>query len=285
MAHTYLYLTHDNTLVQRGRRKHELLRAAINKAMGVVSGSERGTNFTFVGSGTDPATACSGIIIGADPSGAVGGVINGVTLTDTWTTSATVSAGLVATAINASTDALVQYLVGATNFKARITLTTVVAGNSVTIAGFRFTGVAGTAASIPAVDGNFVIKGSGTDTQSATSLAGAINRHTAASKWLFAYNIASVVHVHPKSAAWFTAATSNGPNFPPNKIISAATPIAATDTTFAAGIHCGVWSKIPGKLGNAITIAASGGNVTIENTNTRLTRGLGGDAAPITDNI
>ncbi len=281
MAHTQLYLSHDNTLVTAGRRKRELLRKAVNKAMGVVSGVERGSNFTLVTSGTDQASACTAGI-SASGSDTVGIVVAGVTLTATWATDDTVSAALVAAVINASTNAKIQYLIGSTNLRARLTLVTTVAGDNVTIAGFKFTGVAGTAASIPDVDGNFVIKGSGTDTQSGTSLAGAINRHPYANKWLFALNVAGVVYVYPKTttAAWFT-----GPNVPHNSLRTSSSTIALEASTFAASAHYGLWVKVPGKIGNNIVVAASGTGQTIENTNTYFSRGLGGDAAPVTDNI
>ncbi len=245
MAHTHLYLAHDHTLSQQGTRKRTLLRRVINKATSVMAGTDPGGSFTMVSSGTDPASACTaGISLSG--SGTVGIVVAGVTLTDTWATSDTVSAGLVAAAINGSTNAKIQYLLGATNLKTTVTLVTTVAGDNVTLAGFKFTGVAGTAASIPQVDGQFVIKGSGTDTQSGTSLAGAINRHPHASRFLFAYNIAGVVHVLPKSAAWFT-----GPNAPPNSnTYSSSTCV--TLGTFAAATHYGIWVKVPGKIGNTI---------------------------------
>ncbi len=281
MAHTHIYLTHDNTTNQRGRRGKDLLRTGINKALGCVSGVERGTNFTIVGSGTDPASACSAGI-SATGSGTVGIVIAGVTLTATWASSDTNSAALIAAVINASTNAKIQYLIGSTNLRTDLTIVTAVAGNTVTIGGYRFTGVAGVAASIPAIDGQFVIKGSGTDTQTGTSLAGAINRHPYASKWFFALNIAGVVSVFPKTTtgAWFT-----GPNVPQNKAVSNAATITVSSATFAGGDYYGIWCKVPGKIGNNIVLAASGTNQSIENTNTYMSRGLGGDAAPITDNL
>lgn len=281
MAHTHLYLTHGVSTLQRGKTGKALLRQAINKALGCVSGSERDSNFTLVGSSTDPASACSAGI-SASGSGTVGIVIAGVTLTATWATSDTVSAGLIAAVINASTNAKIQYLIGSSTLRTDLTLVTTVAGDTVELAGFRFTGVAGTAASIPDKPGNFVIKGSGTDTQSATSLAGAINQHPQASKYLYALNIAGVVSVFAKTtnAAWFT-----GPNAPQNKARSTASTITVSSATFAAGAYYGIWCKIPGKIGNNIVLAASGTGQSIENTNTYMSRGRGGDAAPVTDTL
>jgi len=277
MAHTYLYLTHDNTTNQRGRRKRDLLRTVVTKAMGVVSGVERGSNFTVVGSGTDSASACTAGI-SASGSGAVGIVISGVALTDTWATSDTHSAGLVAAVINASTNAKIQHLFGATNLKSTLTLASVLAGTVIELAGFRFTAIAGTAAAIPQTDGDFVI--SGTDTQDGTSFCGAVNRHPYASKYLFALNVAGACHVFPKSAAWFT-----GPNAPQNRVTASAATVTVGSATFAASDYYGIWCKVPGKLGNNVVVAASGTGQTIENSNTYLSRGLGGDAAPVMDTI
>ncbi len=281
MAHTHLYLTHDNTTNQRGRRGRDLLRVAINKALSVVGGPERGGQMTFVASGTDPATACSAGI-SASGSGTVGIVIAGVTLTATWATSDSNSAALIAAVINASTNAKIQYLIGSTNLRTDLTLVTVVPGDSVKIASWKFTAVAGTAATIPSIDGAFVAKGSGTDTQSGTSLAGAINRHPSASKYLFALNVAGVVYVFPKTTtgAWFT-----GPNVPQNNVVSGSSTITVGSATFASSAYYGIWCKVPGKIGNNIVLAASGTNQSIENTNTYMSRGLGGDAAPVTDNV
>mgnify|MGYP001594601652 FL=1 len=282
MAHTFIHLTHDRTTNQRGRRGRELLRVSVNKALGCIAGAELGSNFTVVGSGTDPAAACTAGI-SASGSGAVGMVINGVTITETWATSDIVSAGLVATAIRASTDALVQYLVSATNFKAQVTLATVLAGTTINVGGFRFTAIAGTTESN--IPGEFTI--GGTDTQDGTSFCRALNQHPSASKWFFALNVAGVCHLYLKNAAnaYFTAATAGGPNFPQNRVTASAATVTVDQATFIASAHYGVWSLIPGKIGNAFTVAASGTGQTIENSNTRLTRGLGGDAAPVTDNL
>ncbi len=279
MAHTFVSLSHDHTLAIQGTRKRSLLRRVLNKGMSILGGSEPGSQFTVYSSGTDPAAACTAGI-SASGSGTVGIVISGVTLTATWATSDTVSAGLIAAVINASTDAKIQHLFGSTNLKSSLTLVTTVAGNSVVLAGFKFTGVAGTAGTIPSKDGDFVVKGSGTDTQSGTSLAGAINRHPGASRFLFALNVAGVVHVFPKSAAWFT-----GPNAPENAVRSNAATISVGSATFAASAYYGVWCKFPGKVGNNVVVAASGTGQTIENSNTYFSRGLGMDAAPLTDTI
>lgn len=276
MAHTFLHLTHDKTANFRGRKGKDLLRVAVNKAMGCLGGGDSG-QFTVVGSGTDAASACTcGISSGGN--GAVGIVISGVSLTDTYAVSDTNAAALVAAVINASTNAKIQYLFGGTNLKSTVTLATVLAGTVIELAGFRFTAVAGTANAIADKVGDFII--SGTDTQDGLSLCGAINKHPQASKYLFALNVAGACHVFPKSAAWFT-----GPNSPPNTVKASAGTVTVGSATFAASAYYGVWCKIPGKIGNNVVVAASGTGQTIENSNTYLSRGLGGDAAPVTETV
>lgn len=277
MAHTFLFLSHDHTANYQGQRKRNLLRRIINKGMSVLGGSEPGGAFVQVNSGTDPASACTALI-GASGSGTVGISISAVALTAAFATSDTNTAGLVAAVINASTNAKIQYLYGATNLKSTVTLASVLAGTTITLAGFIFTAIAGTAAAIPSKDGDFII--SGTDTEDGTSLAGAINRHPYANKWLFALNVAGAVHVYPKSAAWFT-----GPNAPENAVRGSAATVTIGSATFVASTHCGVYCKLPGKWGNGIVVAASGTGQTIENGNTYMSRGLGMDAAPTHDTI
>lgn len=276
MAHSILYLTHDNTLNQRGRRGKELMRTFLNKALGTMSGVEKGTNFTLVGSTTDLASGCTAGI-SASGSGTVGIVISAVTLTATWATSDTVSAALIAAVINASTNAKIQYLYGSTHLKSSLTLASVVAGTIINLAGFRFTAVSGTTES--GKDGDFVI--GGTDTADANSLCLAIQRHPYANKYLFALNVAGVAHVYPKKGvSWFT-----GPNAPPNIVQASATTVTVGSATFAASAHYGVWAKLPGKWSNGIVVAASGTGQTVENSNTYISRGLGMDALPVTDTL
>ena len=62
-------------------------------------------------------------------------------------------------------------------------------------------------------------------------------------------------------------------------------PSVVSSATFAAGAYYGIWCKIPGKIGNNIVLAASGTGQSIENSNTYMSRGRGGDAAPVTDTL
>lgn len=278
---TNIYITHQNPTQVRGRRGKAMLRAAINKAMGCLSGSEKGSSVTVTASlggvaSTSLLTGCAFACsagISASGSGAVGMTINGTPATATWATSDTVSAGLVAAAINASTANRIQFLIGATNLKAQVTLVSCVAGNVLTIGGYRFTGISGTTESYK--DGEWTT--GGTDTADASSLCAAVNRHPYASQYFFALNEAGVCHFFPKSAAFFT-----GPNIPQNRVTTYASTITVNTATFAASAYYGIWSKVPGVIGNCFTLAASGTGQTIENSNTRMTRGLGPSAEPVT---
>lgn len=206
----------------------------------------------------------------ASSSGAVGAVINGVTVTATWATSDTVSAGLIAAAINASSNALVQGLVRASNIAMRITCgTTVAHGDILRVGDYQFEFVR------DAVDrqgrgdmGTVVI--SAVAATMATNLAAAMNAHPKFSREYVAIVSSAVVVIFAKSNA-----------VPSTNIHSTTSAgLTFTDLLFAVGARVAVFAVQPGKLGNAMTFAASGTNVTA-NTGTRLTGGVGGDFAGV----
>lgn len=83
------------------------------------------------------AAKATGTVTMASSSGTVGAIINGVTVSVTWATSDTVSAALLATAINASVNALVAGFVTATSALGVVTLTATqagISGNAITLA-------------------------------------------------------------------------------------------------------------------------------------------------------
>lgn len=282
---TNITLFHEYPTQLRGKRGKDMLRVASNKLMACLSGTERGTSCIVqastsaltvsASSGACVSSACTAGI-GSSNAGTVGITINGQTNNVSTGASDIITQGLIAAAINAQSSVKVQYLVGATNLKATLTLATVLAGTTITCAGFRFTAISGTTES--GEDGEFCI--GGTDTQDAASLCKAINRHPYASKYLFALNEAGVAHVFPKTqtAAWFT-----GPNAPPNRFIASASTVTVVQT--AASAYCGVWSMVPGYVGNTFTVAAVGTGQSIENSNTRFDRGSGPFAASFNDNL
>lgn len=85
----------------------------------------------------DAAVLASGTVTLSGGSGTITATINGVAIAITWATSDTNSAALLAAAINASTNALVQNIVTATSAAGVVTISAVVAGvvgNCVTLA-------------------------------------------------------------------------------------------------------------------------------------------------------
>lgn len=85
----------------------------------------------------DGAVAATGTVTLSGGSGTITATINGVAIAITWATSDTNSASLLAAAINASTNALVQNIVTATSVAGVVTISAVVpgvVGNCVTLA-------------------------------------------------------------------------------------------------------------------------------------------------------
>jgi hypothetical protein len=79
-----------------------------------------------ISSSTTNAVKASGTLTLSGGAGAVGGTIGGTLVTATWATSDTISAGLIAAAVNANTT--VNKLVTATSSGAVVTLTANLAG-------------------------------------------------------------------------------------------------------------------------------------------------------------
>lgn len=141
MASTVFVINHTSPLDPGGtasptRGRRELLRLFINFLRGVLQGAKIATSFDIYPDGAT-AVAASGTITMASSSGTVGCIINGVTITVTWATSDTVSAALLVAAINASTNALVQYHVTASSVAGVTTITALkkgISGNTITLA-------------------------------------------------------------------------------------------------------------------------------------------------------
>lgn len=99
-----------------------------------MEGGARLKNTSLV-AGVTPVAATGTVTISSG-SGSIAAVINGVTISITWATSDTNSAALLAAAINASSNALVQNLVTATS---ALGVCTVTAGVKYGVAGNAFT--------------------------------------------------------------------------------------------------------------------------------------------------
>lgn len=114
-------------------------RVALERLSNFLLGAAAGTCQATLSYATDAGdwVAASGTVTIASGSGSIAAIINGVTIPVTWATSDTNTATLLAAAINASTNALVQPFVSASSVLGVVTVTAKakgVAGNSITLA-------------------------------------------------------------------------------------------------------------------------------------------------------
>lgn len=217
------------------------------------------------------------VVVFATSSGTVGATLNGVAITVAHTGADPASQTLFAAAVRASGNALVQGLLGASNLGATITLASVAVGDYVEIQPIgtnsfgqpvRFTAVASAGVNGPGALGTF--SQTGTDTADAAALAAAINAHPRFRNRLYAVSAAAVVTL-------IQLENSTTVRYRIQK--SGATLTLSAAGNFAALASTVVWSLQRGKIGNAQTIAASGTNVSILGSLTRLGGGVGGDSA------
>lgn len=206
-------------------------------------------------------------LVFATSSGTVGATINGVNVEAASGSGTDVEdAALAAATINASTDALVAGFVRASEYAATLTLSSTVAGSKVVIRigsggkakAFNFKAVATSAAVLEM--GDFSI--SGNDTADALALATAINAMPVCNQYVRAESVAGVCYLYAMDRSTSSKAV----------MTSGITLTAA----FAGVARCHVECLVPGALGNAITFAARGTNVTVANSNSRLVGGVGG---------
>lgn len=271
----------SSTINRRGRELFRRYANLVTAALGASSDNE----YALAYSSADPAYAVAGLAMSGG-AGTVGVTLNGVAVTATYATSDTNSCGLVAAAINASSNALVAGFVTASNLTATLTLTSTVAGDFVNICGTRFTAVSGTPPQI--VSGgnlcNFDI--SGNDAADATALAAAINSAPVVSRYVSALAVSNVVRLFARQYAFSGTATfawPSGPGVPANSIISGSGTIVASAASLAAGAFVGINACMPGISGNTITTAASGTGVTVLNSAARLVNGAGFAVVPVID--
>lgn len=166
-------------------------------------------------------------------------------------------AGDLVRAINASTTSLISDHVHASNKRAIITCATVVVNDYVEIDGVRLYAKAGTVGTVTGLLINeFCAKGSGTDTQTATSLLLAINNHPTLSQIVYAVSSGAVVTVYerpPSTSQTIPISTSSGSTL----------AITGSATTLATSAGVFIESILPGVAGNAVTLATSGGTLAI----------------------
>lgn len=213
--------------------------------------------------GTTGAKAGATLIVSGG-TGSVGGTINGVTVTGSGAGTDAQDAAAIAAAINASTNALVQGFVRAASSYATLTLSSTAAGSVVRIrlgsgaqaSEYVFVATAAATGRL----GEFSIAGN--DTADAQALCDAINAFPVVSQSIRAENVAGVAYLYAMDDVITNKSVS----------VSGITLTAA----FAAGTRVHLECPIPGALGNAITIAASGTGISVANANTRMVGGLGG---------
>ena len=268
----------STTITRRGR---QLLRRFANVLMGALGNGQDDTDFVLAYTASDPASANASVALGATTTGTIGCTINGVGVTAAVSDDVDdVSAGVVAAAINASTNALVAGFVKATNLSATLTLASVAVGDVVNVCGYRFTAVSGTPGKLHPGDNLFTFDISGTNTQDAAALCAAINAAPGLSRWVYATcgsTTAGVVRIFARQATEASGVFSwpSGPNVPPNRLVSLASTITASTGTLAAAAWIGICAVQPGIYGNAITLAVTGTGPAIDNSEARLARGVG----------
>ncbi len=270
MPSTTLVISHQTELDMGSltlRDRRTLLRRVINALQSAAGGSKRIQSIDVIANAREEPVAASGFLTLATSSGAVGATINGATVTATWATSDIISAGLIAAAINASTNAAVQYKVRASNLSATATLAAVVAGTTFDVCGYRLTATA-TATGRP---GDFDI--SGTNDQDAAALGAAINALPGLNEKVRAYVSTNVVTIFGIAA---TAPTSN-------YLLTSATTITLSGKLLIASLKVLVTALPRTRVGNDFTLVASGTNVSANAAN--LAGGKGGNGAITTITI
>lgn len=206
--------------------------------------------------------ACAALV-GSTLSGSVGGVIDGTSVTVTASGGDTATQTALAAAIRANST--VNRKVGATNIFTSVTLSTVLAGDTIRVLGVLFKAVNGT----PADFGEFDM--SGANAADATSLCLAINRHPSLAGRVRACVAmsTSTVCIFPIDGAPRAGVDTIGP--------ASSSTLSISSNAFAAGTVTLVYALIPGDLGNCCTVTATGTGMSASSVNSgKLGGGTGG---------
>lgn len=255
------------------RQNREVAQALADLLMGANIGSADAVTAICNQAGVGSKAGATLIVSGG--TGTIGGIINGVTVTGSGAGTDTQDAAVIAAAINASTNALVQGFVRAASTYGTVTLATMTAGSFISLRigsgatanTYTFTATAA-ATGLP---GEFSIAGS--DTADALALADAINAYPVLNQTVRAESVAGACFIYMMDdVATNRVLTVNGSG------ITLTTAIAA-----ATRVH--IEAQVPGIQGNAITIALSGTGITVANTNTRLVGGTGPAPLPTATTI
>jgi hypothetical protein len=201
-------------------------------------------------------------LVFATSSGDVGATINGVNVEAASGAGTDIEdAALAATTINASVDAIVQGFVRASSSAASVTLSTMTAGSYIAIRVGRTTYVFTATAAATGVPGQFSIAGN--DTVDAAAFCTAVNAFPGLNQSVRAESVAGVAYIYAMDGVIT------------DKTVQVAGSGIALTAAFAAVARCHVECIIPGALGNAVTFAARGTNVSVANSSTRLVGGVG----------
>jgi len=151
MANTIVSISHPTPfnlgIDGTARRRNEAVNLLIGFLRGLVSGTFKGTALTINAGTSSSALASAGgtVTLASGSSGTYTATINGVAVTVTYATSLSNTATLLAAAINASTNALVQYFVAAVAVGPVVTIVALqpgITGNAITLAASASVGTA-----------------------------------------------------------------------------------------------------------------------------------------------
>ncbi len=142
MANTIISISHPSPFNLKAdgtsRRGNQAVQLVMSFLKALVSGTKKGVALTInAGTATSALANASGAVTYVTPSGTQTVTINGVAITASSGASAALTATAVAAAINASTNALVQYLVYAVpvgDVVSIVALQPGITGNTITLA-------------------------------------------------------------------------------------------------------------------------------------------------------
>lgn len=198
-------------------------------------------------------------------SGTLTTTVNGTAITASGAGTDTADALAIATAVNAATAA--KGLVIANTNVCTVALTSVAVGDVIQIAGVKFTAAAATSST-----DNTVFAQITSDTATALSLSTIINAHPVVGLLVRTQPVAGVLYIGAR------------PNITLPTCKSFADTMVVTNGTFAATYNVFYWCPVPGLIGNAVTIAASGTGHTLA-AGTKLVSGAGIDEQTAADCI
>jgi len=198
-------------------------------------------------------------------SGVVGAIINGVTISTTWATSDTATAGVLSGLINASVSPLVQNMVRSSRVYGTITCSGSAAAGSINFLGANIT--IGTAA--PKAGQYGYVQSTGTGATDAAALAACINTHPSLNGIVIGQALATVCRIVyiPDVVPTNAGITIVHPSW-----------TRADINTNNVGV---LFSTHKGRVGNAISLAATGTGVTVSGA--LFTGGTGDDATLFID--